>query len=289
MKRAGIELTPLTFMNSSVSIQTSADWEIIRQEKLKVVVASMVFRAADVFLRGIKGTERDANKAEPEKLWAALSSNIGSLCAFFDAVILEDRLPMYDYAMTFPPDFHTGKHGLVDVCNRDEPVLVTITVGFEAYREVKEAAIATLRKLPPIPAAAASDILGEMSAFDWEWRPDLWRDGAEGTEDERRLDSFRYGGLLFSGYSQRTGADHLLQPKRARLYLASALCSERANDEKALFRELARIARETPAGLERSCELPDTGVSNSSVSSISFPSLSVCRNRITSPCCGLGT
>jgi hypothetical protein len=82
-----------------------------------------------------------------------------------------------------------------------------------------------------------------------------WDDRKRG---EQRLDAFRYGGLLFSGYAQRTGTDHILQHKRARLYLAASLGSERANDEKALFKELARISGESSIGLQRTCELPKT-------------------------------
>jgi hypothetical protein len=141
-------------MNTSISIQTSADWEKIRQENLKVVVDPMVFRTADVFVRGIQGAAKNPNTPEPEKQWSAIRSNIGSLCAFFDALILEELLPMYDYAMTFPADLDTGKHNLVEACNRNELVLVSVTVGFDAYNEVKRAAVATLDKLrlfPPPP------------------------------------------------------------------------------------------------------------------------------------------
>jgi len=60
------------------------------------------------------------------------------------------------------------------------------------------------------------------------------------------LDAFRYGGLLFSGYAQRIGADHVLQPKRAKLYLASSLAAQRLDDEKALYAELMKLADEAP-------------------------------------------
>ena len=42
-------------MNAKIEINASADWEKIREEKLNVVVDPMVFRTADVFLRGAKG------------------------------------------------------------------------------------------------------------------------------------------------------------------------------------------------------------------------------------------
>lgn len=240
-------------MQSDITISTAADWDQIRQEKLKVVIDPMVFRTADVFLRGEKGS------VDPASMWTAISSNIGSLCTFFDSLILEARLPMYDYGRSFPPDIQTGKHALVEYCNESEYVLVSVTVKPKVYEEIKGAAITALEKLPAIPNDLAGDILKELSAFDWEWRPDLWRD--EKTKDPERqrvLDAFRYGGILFSGYAQRTGSDHILQPKRAGLYLATSLGISRANDEKELFSELSKIAGRTSEGVQRTGDLPET-------------------------------
>jgi hypothetical protein len=245
-------------MSATIEIQTSADWEKIRQENLKVVVDPMVFRTADVFLRGQNGVGRSGELKDPEIIWRAISSNIGSLCAFFDTLILEERLPMYDYGMTFPVDLQTGKHTLVELCNRDDDVLVTVMVHDQAYHEIKQAAVAVLNQQPEIHGATATDIINELSAFDWEWRPDLWRSDIEEVDQQRVLDTFRFGGILFSGYAQRTGADHILQPNRARLYLAASLGSQRADDERVLFAELMKLANETPEGLQRTADLPPT-------------------------------
>jgi hypothetical protein len=239
-----------------ITIATSGDWEKIRKEKLNVVVDPMVFRAADVFLRGSKGVAQSPELKHPETMWNAIRNNIGSLCAFFDTLILEERLPMYDYGMTFPPDIETGKHTLVEFCNDKKETLISVTVGGQAYEDMKREAVAAMNELPDIPEAAAADILNELSAFDWEWRPDLWRHEKTGDSRRRVLDAFRYGGILFSGYAQRTGADHILQPKRARLYLAMSLGAERAGDEKALFAELDKLSNEAPEGVQRTGDLP---------------------------------
>jgi len=77
------------------------------KENLNVVVDPMVFRTADVFLRGLKGVTQSPELKHPETMWKAISNNIGSLCAFFDILVLEKRLPMYDYNITFPPDIDT--------------------------------------------------------------------------------------------------------------------------------------------------------------------------------------
>ena len=243
-------------MNATIEIKTDADWEKIRDEKLNVVVDPMVFRTADVFLRGAKGMAQSRELKQPATMWSAISSNIGSLCTFFDALILEKRLPMYDYAMTFPADIETGRHTLIETCNTDDEVLVSVSVQYQAYNEMKQAAIAALHGLPPIPETLAADIHNELSAFDWEWRPDLWRDENMEDSGKRVLDAFQFGGILFSGYAQRTGADHILQPKRARLYLAASLGSQRADDEKALFAELTKLSNEESSGVQRTGDLP---------------------------------
>lgn len=218
-----------------------------------MVVDPMVFRTADVFLRGAGGLARSS---APETMWSAISSNVGALCTFFDTVILEKRLPMYDYDETFPPDMVTGKQALIEYCNEAEEMLVAVTVRDGAYQEMKQQAVAVLDKLPSIPETLASDILRELSAFDWEWRPNLGREYPDASADV--LDAFRYGGILFSGYAQRTGSDHMLQPKRARLNLASSMGANRADDEKALFSEFTRIASKTPEGAQRTGDLPAT-------------------------------
>ena len=229
----------------------------------------MVFRTADVFLRGLKGWTqyRDARGGQqnPDQMWGAINANVGALYAFFDAIIMEDCLPMYDYDSTFPPDIDIGAtstHWLFSTCNDVEEVLVEVSVRDTAYRSVKKAAIAQMDELPDIASSTADDILNELSAFDYEWRPDLWQGvSPESVEErERVLDAFRYGGLLFSGYSQLTGADHVLQPKRSRLYLAASLGTKRAervNDEKAMFAELTKVARKAPKDVLRTTDLPE--------------------------------
>jgi hypothetical protein len=256
----GRRVTEEVQVDSTITIQNDADWEekIRGNKRIKVVVDPMVFRTADVFLRGSKGIARSPELKHPDTMWNAIASNTDSLCAFFDALILEDLLPMYDYDMTFPPDLDTGKHTLVELCNAhaDDAVLVPVTVKEDAYQEVKRAAVSKLGELPEIPPAVAADILTELSAFDYEWRPDLWRGEKTGDTQERVLDTFRYGGLLFTGYAQRTGSDHVLQPKRARLYLAMSLVAERVDDEKALYAELMKLANEAPEGVQRTGDLP---------------------------------
>lgn len=242
-------------MVGTIEVRSDADWEAVTQAGLRVVVDPMVFRTADVFLRGAAVFRRSLTP--PETMWSAVSSNVGALCAFFDAFVLEDNLPMYDYDMTFPPDIDSGRQALTGFCNREGQTLVPVRVGGTAYDTIKTAAVAALSEVPPVPDSGASEIIGELSAFDYEWRPDIWREDGPTDPEDRLLDTFRFAGLLFSGYAQRLGADHVLQPKRERLYLAASLGSTRVMDERALFAELDSVARETPGNVIRTGDLPN--------------------------------
>jgi hypothetical protein len=243
-------------VNDRIKIMEPGDWEQFRNKKLNTIVDPMIFRTADVFLCGQKAVLESYEPKAPETVWSAISSNIGALCTFFDILILEDCLPIFDYETTFPPDLYFGSKTLFELCNEHEQVLVPVTVGGSTYQEIKQRAVEALDEQPPIPPETATDILAELSAFDYEWRPDLWRNEKTGTSKERVLDAFRYGGLLFSGYAQRTGADHIVQPKRSRLYLAASLGAKRANDEQALFAELTRLANSAPEGIQPTADLP---------------------------------
>lgn len=96
-------------MSPDIVVQSPDDWNLVRQRNLGVVVDPMVFRTADVFLRGAAGALQSPEMVAPEDKWRAISANVGSLCAFFDTLILEPSLPMYDYDITFPPDIDTGR------------------------------------------------------------------------------------------------------------------------------------------------------------------------------------
>jgi hypothetical protein len=243
-------------VNERISITEPNDWEQFRDKKLNMIVDPMIFRTADVFLRGKGAVLESSEPKHPETIWSAISSNIGALCTFFDTLLLEDYLPIFDYEITFPIDLFVGSQTLIELCNEHEEVLVPVTVRGKAYQEIKQRAVEALDKQPPIPPDTATGILAELSAFDYEWRPDLWRDEKTGAGGERVLDAFRYGGLLFSGYAQRTGADHVVQPKRSTLYLATSFGAQRANDEKALFAELTRLANSAPEGIQPTADLP---------------------------------
>ena len=92
---------------------------------------------------------------------------------------------------------------------------------------MKAAAAAELTKLynsgqQHVDPADAYNILGELSSSGYAWYPQL--PGLSlANKDEERLASFILGGLVFGGYAQLAGTNHLMQPKRSRLFLAISL------------------------------------------------------------------
>jgi hypothetical protein len=74
---------------------------------------------------------------------------------------------------------------------------------------------------------------------------------------EQRLQSFLLGGLIFGGYAQQLSiehetadfqAEHVLQPKRSQLFLASVLGDVgRTTTEEPLLIQRLRVTRVSPA------------------------------------------
>jgi hypothetical protein len=242
--------------NPDVVVADDADWNKFPTDRKELkgppelIVDPMVFRTADVYLRGRKAAQQLLPDKEPAEVWSALSANVGSLVAFFDALILSEQLPIIDYGYTFDSQIGFEQHELYHRCNQAaaEQVLVSVHVMMSAYQQAKAAALEALRERPPIPDELAASVLQEMSAFDYGWRPDLSAlEPLPEDENQLVLLRFLFGGLLFGAYAQVTGAGHLIQPKRSRLYLAAALAAPSASyaHERELFDELNMIVRQT--------------------------------------------
>jgi hypothetical protein len=182
----------------------------------------------------------------------------GSLGFLFDAIILHKRLPIFSYTSTF----HEGQ--LLEL-GRKHRFLVPVVVEQEAYAASKESALAELQASRAVPPGLARSILDELDAFGYEWQPHFEEDHPLSPE-ERRLRSFLLGGLIFGGYAQqltiRSGAvgeqaEHLLQPKRARLFLAASIGdASSAVDDNALLRRLRQISDRLPDEALHIVELP---------------------------------
>lgn len=186
----------------------------------------MILRAGELFLRGAAGA-RDLAAA-----WDLLTKSIHAIGTFFDRLILDDRLPVFNYADTFDLVQNFNGRALAQV-NATEEILFDVDVRHGANHDVKSAALSELRTLyggaeARVEAQDLRAILGELSASGYAWYPKLdglvLRDG-----EEERLAAFILGGLIFGAYAQLAGTSHLMQPKRSR--------SGEARDYRAWLRE----------------------------------------------------
>jgi len=230
-----------------IQILTSADWPTLRSNGLVTVLDPLTFRAAETFLRG-------APEHGDEDLWAALSKSVDALATFVDAVMLNDRLPVFDYYVTWEPGI-AGLAPLVNLVNVDAEALVEVRVHHEAYDAARKQAVAVLRQLPAIDDALADEVAQELSSFDYQWKPQLEELGPL-DERARQLASFRYGALLFHYYAESISdrrqrldqrAEHVLHAKRARVMLATSLAPSGSLglDEARLLRSLRRVEEAT--------------------------------------------
>ena len=221
-----------------LNVEHAKDWEAIAGIG-GPVVDPIIVRCGELFLRGAEGA------SNPADAWDLLTRNVHAIGTFFDRLIIEDQIPVFNYADTFDigQNFNRGTLGRV---NDTEEVLVDVNVRYGAYQEVKSAALQELKKLyagnsQGVEAKDAENILGELTASGYAWYPQLG-DLALRDEREQRLAAFILGGLIFGAYAQRAGTDHLMQPKRSRLFLAISL-GERPNHstEEYLFENLGKL------------------------------------------------
>ena len=238
----------------TVIVSRMTDWRICRDTKLRQVLDPMIFRAGDVFLEGASSYP----EAEREGLWEALSQNVGALFSFFDAIILEQRLPFISYSSTFA----AGKM-LRSLVERGP--LVQVRVEGEVYERSKRSALDELRTARPIEGSLKSSVLKELRTFRYDWQPGL-EEFQKLPDEDRHIITFLLGGLLFGGYAQQLSiehgtydeqAEHVLQPKRSRLFMAASLALPTADyDDKEMFSQLTEAAREVTPESFNVVELP---------------------------------
>jgi hypothetical protein len=237
-------------MSEEIALASGADWQRLRDAHLTTVLDPMIFRAAELFLAGRRGASAG------EETWPALSANLAGLAAFFDAIVLYEQLPIFDYGITFPEGPELGaftSHRLTSLVNVEQEVLVPVRVGDTAYAPLKEAALHELRAQPTIAAKERASVLSELTAFDYRWAPFL--DGFDqAPADERRFATFLYGGLLFSAYAQELRGTHVMQAKRARLFTEVALGT--AADDQILFARLAALPDAAPDAVSTTFDIP---------------------------------
>ncbi len=235
--------------DADIKIEKPDDWQQFRQSNLDVIVDPMVFRAADVFFRGKAHAHDTLPIGDAEKIWEAVSGDLGSLVAFFDQIILGDRIPLIDYGITFDSALAYETPWICQVVNEEleERVVMTVHVHGEVSQKARDAALKALPERPDASPELAKSVLREMGAFDYQWKPDLGAlQNLEG--DELVLARFLYGGLIFSAFAQMSGSSHVLQGKRSRLANSIAIGAPSASNdhEEELIAELDRRIRDDP-------------------------------------------
>ena len=229
-----------------MTLQTVAkleDWSSLSKQGLDTVVDPMVIRCGEFFLKGAAGVQ-DANA-----VWEFLRRNVHSLGMFFDTIILQDRIPVFNYGDTYDRGLDFEARTL-NAVNRDDAVFVEVNVEYTPYTQVKNEVLAKLAELysgpPRIQADMAKDIVDELAAAEYHWQPGLAQlDAKLPSDQERTLAKFLLGGMIFAAYAQILEGDHVMQPKRSRLFLAVALGAPSAQYrfEDELFGELKSRAR----------------------------------------------
>jgi hypothetical protein len=222
----------------------------LRDAHLKVVVDPMVFRTADVFFHGATGYDR-----EDGPTWEVIKSNIGALVAFVDAVVMYDQLPVFNYARTFP------ELRLIEATRQYGEFLVPVFVSSASRQRLSAQAKEALQRRPPIGDALVREIYAELDVLEFHWDARLEPDGVitpRDPEAARRLERVRtytYGGLLFDAYAAELGGEHVLQPKRSRLF--TSVSNAKRIQVGRLFEELRSEADAAPPGFQRFFAMPE--------------------------------
>jgi len=218
---------------------------------LDIIPDPMVMRIADLFIGG-KSFSAKAN-LDPDKVWEAIQRNVDGLIAFFHLLMTRDRIPLIDYEYTF------------DTTNFDALGPLAVAIHPPIYGQLKEMAKLKLLTLDlsriPIERrdALAAERADEFEAVGYQWFPEP---GAQFTGSDKVLGGLLLGGLIFGGYAQISGSDHVLQTTRSRLLLELTQPDDAplwvGQQESKLFSRLNEIVAQDTRLSSRDIQLPPT-------------------------------
>lgn len=221
-----------TSSDSTIHVRDVDDWNRLIRRNLTTVVDPMVFRAGEIFLRGRSGQAFGSSPAVPIKesqAWDFLDKNLLALGFFFDALILNEQLPIFNYGDTFDVYLNFAERSFAALNDSDQPALAPVNVHWDAYMPIKQRAIAVLRDRlrhqeqcggPWLPTKEAQAVVDELSQTEFQWDISMGADleGLLPTDLDRRLGRFLLGAMIFGEYADRMQSEHWLQPKRAGLF-----------------------------------------------------------------------
>src|SRR6266568_547762 len=198
----------------------------------------MTLRTAELFFNGWSGCL--PLKQPQEQIWEAIESNLHGLLTFGDMLLTRDCVPLIEYNATYRPGAVRAIDQLIG------ELATSVLIDGAVYDDVRKAAVDRLKALDlqVIPERDVMDVVGEMTAYVYDWQPDLL-DLEIRDEATRRVAQFLLGGLIFGWYAEASETDHLIQKKRSRLFTALTKPDDGAKylpreQEAALFEELRR-------------------------------------------------
>jgi hypothetical protein len=260
----------------SFKIAESGDWARLGDSGADLVLDPIVLRTAHLFLLGRRGTKND-----PDRVREAVEANIGALATFVDAIILRERIPVFNYGNSFDlgpppgvsPVWKPEPAELLRVCGE---ALIPVHISLknepdqgEYFALVKDAH-AQASEHAEMPPALVREIVGQLESYDYTWEPRQTANNAlapvvgrygelSGAQtDTGIVRRYLMGCFIFSGFAQRMGGEHLTPPGWSKLYAATALPlgpqDEAGLAEAALFRRLAEAGNTNHLAIGRTVE-----------------------------------
>lgn len=115
----------------SIEITQDADWRRLIDRNLTTVVDPMVLRAGEIFMRGLSGQAFGGAPMSPLDAAAAenfLDKNLLALGFFFDALILNDQLPVFNYSDSYDMHLDFTQRSFAVFNDAGIPALVPVNV-----------------------------------------------------------------------------------------------------------------------------------------------------------------
>jgi hypothetical protein len=262
-----------------IKVTEPEDWATLKGLGADVVLDPVVLRTAHLFLQGRRGTDK------PDEVWEAIEGNIGALASFVDAVIMNKQIPVFNYGLTYdisPPspgiriEWRPEPAELFEVCG---DALTGVHISLKEgptqgeYFTLVTNAYDQVRNHAPFPNALMQEVVTRLRAFDYAWEPRKslpgaavnalnpalasYDDASSGKTAADMVRNYLAGCLIFSGFAQKLGGDHVLPPGWSRLYAAAALPEDKDEAklaEEALFRRLADAGNTDQLGIGRTVQ-----------------------------------
>jgi hypothetical protein len=241
---------------SPVVVEGPDDWARLTERGLTTVIDPMVFRAGELFLRGRSGRALGSVPREAldeDRAWEFLDKNLLAIGFFLDALILNERLPLFNYSDSFDMHLNFEERSFAAYNDADRPALELVDVRYGAYMPIKARALDALRAriaAAPVDGTGGprlhedgASIVRELASAEYRWNISLWPEleALLPTDFDRQIARFLVGGMIFGEYADLMESEHWLQPKRASLFVqaTSGAASRDRGDERALFEWVA--------------------------------------------------